>query len=284
MRAAHSVLHIKQHSFATRTAIRCYGDIEVSSTAQGRKVLGHALRTLNHSAAYARHLVRGNHVRTGLKWSRPGAPPVVLAHGFLGTRGTMVPLAQRFQDDGRAAFMYHHGTFQLRSLRASAHELVAHFERLEQTLGVSRFDVVGFSMGGLIALHAVKFLQAHRWIRRLALLGTPTDGTWVGLLGVATVGLVSPSVWQCLPMSDFLGDLKAAPIPPNVRVRQIHGAHDALCPMPRPLEGIDPQRDFVVLPGGHSSLVMSEPFYAELQRFFDEPDPTSETADAAAAE
>lgn len=236
------------------------------------------MRTLNHSAAYARHLVRGNHVRSGLKWSRPGAPPVLLVHGFLGTRGTMMPLAQRFADDGRAAFTYHHGTFQLRSLRASAHELVAHFERLERSIGVSRFDVVGFSMGGLIALHAVKFLQAQRWIRRLALLGTPTDGTWAGLAGVATVGLFSPSVWQCLPFSDFLGDLKAAPIPAGVRVRQIHGAHDALCPRPAPLAGVDPDRDFVVLPGGHSSLVMSHPFYAELRAFFDEPEEATEAA------
>lgn len=241
-------------------------------------MFGHALRTLNHSAAYARHLVRGNHLPSDLKWSRPGAAPVLLAHGFLGTRGTMVPLARRFQDDGRATFTYHHGTFQLRSLRASAQELSSHFERLSQTLGVPQFDVIGFSMGGLVALHAVKFLQAHRWIRRLALLGTPTDGTWAGLVGVATMGLLSPSVWQCLPMSDFIADLRAAPIPAGLRVRQIHGAHDALCPQPKPLVGIDAARDFVVLPGGHSSLVVHPRFYGELQRFFDEPDVASETA------
>lgn len=235
-------------------------------------MFGHALQTLNHSAAYARHLVRGNHLKADMKWSRPGAPPVLLAHGFLGTRGTMVPLSRRFQDDGRATFTYHHGTFQLRSLRASAQELATHFERLSETLGVGQFDVVGFSMGGLIALHAVKFLQAHRWIRRLALLGAPTDGTWAGLVGVATVGLLSPSVWQCLPMSDFVSDLRAAPLPPGLRVRQIHGADDVLCPRPQPLAGVDAARDFVVLPGGHSSLVVHRSFYAELKSFFDEPE------------
>lgn len=253
----------------------------LAASGSPRSALGIVLRTVTHGAAYARHLVRGNHVRSDLTWSRPGTPPVLLAHGFLGTRGTMMPLAKRFADDGRATFTYHHGTFQLRSLRASAQELVEHIDRLQQTLGVEQFDVVGFSMGGLVALHAVKFLQAHRAIRRLALLGAPTDGTWAGLVGVATVGLVSPSVWQCLPSSDFIADLRAGTLPPGLRVRQIHGLHDALCPLPRPLTGVDPQRDFIVLPGGHSSLVMSHPFYRELKSFFDAPDDAEQPVAAA---
>ncbi len=252
------------------TLFPCYRDLTLASSDKRRSSV--VLRTISHGAAYARHLVRGNHLPSDLKWSRPGAPPVLLAHGFLGTRGTMQPLAQRFGDDGRATFTYHHGTFQLRSLRASAQELALHFARLERSLGVSQFDVVGFSMGGLIALHAIKFMQAHRWVRRLALLGTPTDGTWAGLLGVATVGWLSPSVWQCLPTSEFLADLHAAPLPPGLRVRQIHGDHDGLCPLPTPLPGVDRERDFVVLPGGHSSLVVTHGFYEALRDFFDEPD------------
>ena len=63
--------------------------------------------------AYARHLARGNHFAGDMSWTKPGSPPVVLAHGFMGTRGTMIPLTQRFQADGRVVFSYHHGTFQL---------------------------------------------------------------------------------------------------------------------------------------------------------------------------
>lgn len=259
--------------------------VTLRKSGQGGPSLRLALKTLTHSAAYARHLVRGNHLPGDMAWSRPGTPPVLLAHGFLGTRGTMVPLRKRFEQDGRVVFTYHHGTFQLRSLRASAQELVHQLESLEQNLGCARFDVVGFSMGGLIALHAVKFLQAHRWIRRLALLGTPTSGTWASLFGVATIGLLSPSVWQCLPPSGFLDDLREAPLPPGVRVRQIHASHDALCPRTAPIAGVDTERDFVVLPGGHSSLVMSRSFYLAQREFFDAPDPElAATADAAAAE
>jgi pimeloyl-ACP methyl ester carboxylesterase len=243
--------------------------------------LRRAIKTVSHSVAYARHLARGNHFAGDMSWTKPGSPPVVLAHGFMGTRGTMIPLTQRFQADGRVVFSYHHGTFQLRSLRASAQQLVEHLGRLERELGVHRVDVVGFSMGGLIALHALKFMQAQRWIRRLVLLGSPTSGTWVGLAGVGTVGLVSPSVWQVLPTSPFLRDLRDAPMPEGVRVRQISAAEDAFCPRPELLQGVDRERDYLVLPGGHSSLVVARPFYNELRKFFDEPEPEARTAEVA---
>jgi pimeloyl-ACP methyl ester carboxylesterase len=234
--------------------------------------LRRALKTVSHSVAYARHLARGNHFAGDMSWTKPGSPPVVLAHGFMGTRGTMIPLTQRFQSDGRVVFSYHHGTFQLRSLRASAQQLVEHLARLERELGVHRVDLVGFSMGGLIALHALKFMQAQRWIRRVALLGSPTSGTWAGLAGVGAVGLVSPSVWQILPASPFLRDLRDAPLPEGVRVRQISAAEDVLCPRPELLKGVDKERDYIVLPGGHSSLVVARPFYDKLREFFDEPE------------
>jgi esterase/lipase len=54
-----------------------------------------------------------------MSWVQPGTRPVLLVHGFLGTRGTMQPLTRRFQADGRVVFSYHHGTFQLGSLRSS---------------------------------------------------------------------------------------------------------------------------------------------------------------------
>ncbi len=236
-----------------------------------------------HSMSYARHLARGNHFAGDMSWIRPGSPPVVLAHGFMGTRGTMIPLTQRFQADGRVVFSYHHGTFQLRSLRASAQQLVDQLAHLRNELGVEQVDVVGFSMGGLIALHAVKFLQAHQSIRRLALLGAPTSGTWVGLAGVGTVGAISPSVWQVLPTSPFLRDLREAPMPPSIRVRQISAAQDAFCPRPELLKGVDKERDYLVVPGGHSSLVVARNFYESLKEFFDTPEPAQSSAPEAYA-
>ena len=136
-----------------------------------RKRLHNAAETVSHSLGYARHLLRGNRIAGDLSWVQPGTRPVVLLHGFLGTRGTMQPLTRRFQADGRVVFSYHHGTFQLGSLRASSEELIHRLRDLVENLELDRVDVLGFSMGGLVALHAVKFMQGARWIRRLVLLG-----------------------------------------------------------------------------------------------------------------
>lgn len=237
--------------------------------------VGRTLQTLQHGLSYARHLVKGNSFAGDMSWIRSGSPPVILCHGFMGTRGTMLPLTRRFQADGRVVFSYHHGKFQLQSLRASAQDLAAQLRHLRETLNVERFDLVGFSMGGLVALHAIKFLQAGMYVRRLALLGTPLDGTWASLAGAAMMGAVSSSVWQIMPHSRFLRDLRNAPLPPHLRVRQIHASDDGLCPATRPLVGVDPQRDYIVMPGGHSSLVVARPFYDRLREFFDAPDGAS---------
>jgi pimeloyl-ACP methyl ester carboxylesterase len=193
----------------------------------------------------------------------------------------MVPLMRRFRRDGRVVFTYHHGMFQMRSLRSSAQELTDHLRGLSESLETPRFDVVGFSLGGLAVLHAVKFLQAQRFVRRLALLAVPVQGTWAGMAGIAAFGLLSASVWQCLPGSPFLRALREAPVPPGVRILQVYAAQDALCPTGPPIEGVDPEHDYVVLPGSHSSLCVSQRFYARLREFFDAPEQELESARAA---
>lgn len=235
-------------------------------------MLQRASETLSHSFGYARHLLRGNRVAGDMSWVQPGSRPVVLVHGFLGTRGTMLPLTRRLQADGKVVFSYHHGTLQLGSLTRSAEELTVKLRGLTESLEIDRVDLVGFSMGGLVALHAVKFLQAHRYVRRVAMMGTPLGGTWMAFAGMAAVGLISASVWQVRPNSRFIADLRAAPLPAGVRLRQIHADADALCPDPGPVEGVDRERDYIVLPGGHSSLVIAQPFYAAVREFLDEPD------------
>jgi pimeloyl-ACP methyl ester carboxylesterase len=235
-------------------------------------MLQRASETLTHSFGYARHLLRGNRVAGDMSWVQPGSRPVVLVHGFLGTRGTMLPLTRRLQADGKVVFSYHHGMLQLGSLTRSAEELTEKLRGLTESLEIDRVDLVGFSMGGLVALHAVKFLQGHRYVRRVAMMGTPLGGTWMAFAGMAAVGLISASVWQVRPNSRFIADLRAAPLPAGVRLRQIHADADALCPDPGPVEGVDRERDYIVLPGGHSSLVIAQPFYAAVREFLDEPD------------
>ena len=231
-----------------------------------------AVDTVAHGYDYTRHLVRGNRIRGDLSRPREGLPPVVLVHGFLGTRGTMLPMTRRFQANGRVVFSYHYGTFNTQSIRASSQALLRDLRKIVDELDVEEVDMVGFSMGGLIALHAIKFLQAHMYVRRLVTLGTPVDGTWVAVAGIAALGAISPSVWQLLPGSPFMDDLRSAPMHPSVRVRQIHASNDGFVPRTSPLAEVA-REDYLILPGGHSSLVVAPHFYEAVAEFFDRPEP-----------
>ena len=232
----------------------------------GRSRIKTAVDTIGHGLHYTRHLVRGNKIAMERAVVQADAPPIILVHGFLGTRGTMLPLAQRLQAEGRAVFTYSHGTFQTASLRKSAMLLARRIRKICEDLKVEKVDVIGFSMGGLVALHAIKFMQTDRHVNRLVTLGSPFDGTWVALAGIATMGAICPSVWQVLPGSRFLRELKEAPMPEGLRIRQIHGNTDAIAPQAARLEGVA-TRDFLIMPGGHSTLVVADYAYEAIREF-----------------
>jgi pimeloyl-ACP methyl ester carboxylesterase len=123
---------------------------------------------------------------------------------------------------------------------------------------VQKIDIIGHSMVGLIGLYYIKKLGGHEKVRKLVMLGTPTSGTWSALLGVATVGLISKSSWQILPRSRFLDELGRGALPPEVEYHTIAAQRDWVCP---PGSTFLPGATRVVVPLGHSSLVVSEEVY-----------------------
>ena len=62
--------------------------------------------------SYLRHLVRGNRLRRrdGFAELSPASPPVLIIHGFLGTRGSMYMLERRLVDDGFVCVSFNLGT------------------------------------------------------------------------------------------------------------------------------------------------------------------------------
>ena len=56
-------------------------------------------------------------------------------------------------------------------------------------------------------------------------------------------------------------------------MRQIHAAADSFVPTTAPMVGVNP-KDYVVLPGGHSSLVVAPHFYEAIREFLEAPEPS----------
>jgi pimeloyl-ACP methyl ester carboxylesterase len=211
--------------------------------------------------SYLRHLVRGNRLRRRDAFAeelKPQAPPVLIIHGFLGTRGSMYLLERRLVEDGFVCVSFNLGTLNVRDIRRSAFLIHRKIERILAQTPSQKIDIVGHSMGGLIGLYYVKKLGGHQRVRKLIMLGTPVRGTWSALAGIMTLGLWSTSSWQLLPRSRFLDELAQGPIPPGVEVSTIAAARDWVVPLTTTrLQGANA----MTVPLGHSSLVVSEEVY-----------------------
>lgn len=210
--------------------------------------------------SYLRHLIRGNRLRRrdGFADLSPDSPPVLIIHGFLGTRGSMYMLERRLVADGFVCVSFNLGTFNVRDIRRSAFLIHRKIERILAQTPSQKIDIIGHSMGGLIGLYYVKKLGGYSRVRKLIMMGTPVRGTWSALAGVLTLGLWSTSSWQLLPRSRFLDELAQGPIPSGVEVSTIAAARDWVVPLATTrLQGANA----MTVPLGHSSLVVSEEVY-----------------------
>jgi pimeloyl-ACP methyl ester carboxylesterase len=225
-----------------------------------RSTIGQDLSGGADGLSYLRHLVRGNRLRRrdGFADLSPASPPVLIIHGFLGTRGSMYLLERRLVDDGFVCVSFNLGTLNVRDIRRSAFLIHRKIERILAQTPSQKIDILGHSMGGLIGLYYVKKLGGHARVRKLIMMGTPVRGTWSALAGVMTLGLWSTSSWQLLPRSRFLDELAQGPLPPGVDVSTIAAARDWVVPLNTTrLQGANA----MTVPLGHSSLVVSEEVY-----------------------
>jgi triacylglycerol lipase len=225
-----------------------------------RSSIGQDVASGADGLSYLRHLVRGNRIRRGTAFDdlTPEAPPVLMIHGFLGTRGSMYMLERRLVEDGFVVVSFNLGTLNVRDIRRSAFLIHRKIERILAQTPSQRIDIIGHSMGGLIGLYYVKKLGGHARVRKLIMMGTPIRGTWAALAGVVTLGLWSTSSWQLLPRSRFLDELAMGPTPPGVEIHTIAAARDWVVPLSTTrLTGANA----MTVPLGHSSLVVSEEVY-----------------------
>ncbi len=97
-----------------------------------RSTVGQDLAGGADGLAYLRGLVRGNRVRRQAAFDAPpsGSPPVLLIHGFLGTRGSMYMLERRMVEDGFVVVSFNIGTLNVRDIRRSAFMIHRKIERV----------------------------------------------------------------------------------------------------------------------------------------------------------
>ncbi|MFJ7000759.1 esterase/lipase family protein [Streptomyces albidoflavus] len=134
-------------------------------------------------------------------------PPVVLLHGFADNRSVFVLLRRALLRDAdgtarrRTVVSLNYSPLTC-DIRAAAELLGRHVEEVRRRTGADRVDVVGHSLGGLIARYHVQRLGGDAAVRTLVTLGTPHSGT-----RVARPADAHPIVRQMRPGSPVIEEL-----------------------------------------------------------------------------
>jgi pimeloyl-ACP methyl ester carboxylesterase len=150
--------------------------------------------------------------------------PVVLLHGFASTPRMLAFLARHVRVHLKRPVLRPPLGFGWGDVRCAA-------KRADVAIAAAGFDevdVVGHSLGGLVATELLKNVDCGRRVRRVITLGTPHAGVplarWAAL---ATLGL-SPSMQQLVPGSPFLTRLAARPVPLRSELVAVTGDADTL--------------------------------------------------------
>ncbi|MEU6989875.1 alpha/beta fold hydrolase [Streptomyces sp. NPDC046465] len=130
-------------------------------------------------------------------------PPVLLLHGFIDNRSVFVLLRRALsQHGGRCVESLNYSPLTC-DIRVAAELLGRHIEEICERTGHDRIDIVGHSLGGLIARYYAQRLGGDARVRTLVTLGTPHSGTRAVPFADA-----HPIVRQMRPGSDVIEELK----------------------------------------------------------------------------
>ncbi|MER5888402.1 alpha/beta fold hydrolase [Streptomyces sp. NPDC001941] len=137
----------------------------------------------------------------------PQRRPVLLLHGFIDNRSVFVMLRRSLTRNGwRHVESLNYSPLTC-DLRTAAELLGRHVQDVRERTGQDRVDIVGHSLGGLIARYYVQRLGGDAYVRTLVTLGTPHAGT-----AVVPLASAHPLVRQMRPGSPVLREL-AEPAP-----------------------------------------------------------------------
>jgi hypothetical protein len=159
-------------------------------------------------------------------WRRCEEDPILLLHGLGGTPRNLHAMRNylsRELERPALDLALGIGFGDIRDVATRVHRELA-----EQ--GVRRCDVVGYSMGGLVAAYLLKCLDQGRCIRHVVTLGTPHRGAPCLSEWWSPLAWWARSAKQMRSGSAFLDQLMRIPPPAGTSLLSIAGANDTLVP------------------------------------------------------
>ena len=152
-----------------------------------------------------------------------GPRPIIVLHGYAMNRANFLPLAFRLARANLgpiAGFEY----WTLGRTAAAARQLAWFVDEVRRTTGAAQVDIVGHSMGGVVAHYYVALLGGDGAVANLVTLGSPHAGTDVSAVGVGY------AMRELAGGSLLVKRLAAAPALAHTRMTTILSHTDALVP------------------------------------------------------
>jgi pimeloyl-ACP methyl ester carboxylesterase len=150
-----------------------------------------------------------------------GPRPVLLVHGYAMGRSNFLVLAHRMAAAGLGPLIGFEYPTMGGVARASA-ALAAFVEELCARLGVAQVDVVGHSLGGVVARHYASVGGGGARIANLVTLGSPHGGSPFAPFGFG------PTRVEMAAESELLRTIAATPLPPELRWTIVWSRADGL--------------------------------------------------------
>lgn len=197
--------------------------------------------------------------------------PLVVAHGLWLSGAETWLLRRRLRTAGFAAHL-----FRFRSVRADLDANAAALARFVTAIAGERIDIVGHSLGGVVAVHLLEQTPPPR-VGRIVCLGSPLKGTESGrrlaalpggrrVLGRSVLDLNARGGLAPWPGTFDLGIIAgSAPVGFGRLLGRLAKPHDGTVAVEETrLEGAT---DHVVVPVSHTTLVLSKRVADDTIRF-----------------
>ena len=146
--------------------------------------------------------------------------PVILLHGLFHNRAVWFLMKQRLEQCGFPVVTVNLPPFEM--VETLARKIAETVEETLVTYDAEQVDIVGHSMGGLLARYYIEFMGGDKRVSHCVLLGTPNAGSKLAPFALSPMGR------DLMPGSDFLTELNAAPLSPKVNYLTIFSHHDNL--------------------------------------------------------
>lgn len=123
--------------------------------------------------AYSLFAPRKAPVRSGKK---DGFLPVILVHGYGGSRGDLLPMEYYLRLRGRKR-VYRIGLHPKHSVKQMSQVLARFIEKVLAVNDAQKVNIVGYSLGGIVARLAILDHALEEKVETLVTMGTPHHGT-----------------------------------------------------------------------------------------------------------